>query len=91
MITGGAGNIGNALSTKLKQIKFKSVKIITDNSLRQQNDHPTEMNRIKTHHQGSRDVCVGDLSFEKISRALFVNADCVIHLANAVARHNFED
>ena len=91
MITGGTGNIGNALATKLKQMKFTSVKIISDNGLRQHNDHLIQMNRIQTYHQGSRDVCVGDLSIQKSSRILFVNADWVIHLANSNARHNFED
>ena len=80
MITGGAGNIGNALATKLKQMNFTSVKIISDISARQHNDHLTQMNRIQTHHRGSDGVCVGNLSFGKTSRALFVNTDWVIHL-----------
>ena len=91
MITGGACNIGNALAAKLKQMNFTSVKIISDISGRQHNDHLTQMNGIQTHHRGSNGVCVGNLSFAKTSRALFVNADWVIHLANSNARHNFED
>ena len=91
MITGGAGDIGNALATKLKQMKFTSVKIISDNNAKFDNDHPIDRNQTRTHDQGSRDMCVGNLSFERTSRALLVNADWVIHLANADARYNFED
>ena len=71
MITGGGGNIGFALATKLKQMNL----IISDNGARQHNDHLTQMNGIQTHHRGSNDVCVGNLSFYKTSLALFVNAD----------------
>ena len=90
MITGGAGNIGNLLARKLQQMNFTSVKILSDSSGSQHNDHIIQMNRIQT-HQGSRDMCVGNLSFDKTSRALFVNADWVIHLANSDVRHNLED
>ena len=91
MITAGTDNIGDALATKLKRMNLTSVKIVSDISPRYHNDHLTQMNGIRTHHRRSTDVCVGNLSFGKTSRALFVNADWVIHLANSDARHNYED
>ena len=88
--TGVADNIGNALATKLQQMNFTSVKVLSDNGASQHTDHIIQMNRTRP-HQGSRDVCVGNLNFEKTSRALFVNADWVIHLANSDVRYDLKD
>ena len=92
VITGGAGgNIGAALTKKLRQMNFTSVKIIIDMNQRQHGDYASHWNQTQASSQISKDICVGDLSFERVSHLLFVNAEWVIHLASIDARHNFKD
>ena len=89
MITNGGSHLGIALANTLKKMKFTSVKIICDSPtfFRLHNGASTGKSG-EYMDLGIENICIGDLSNERISRHFFVNADWVIHLASTDSENN---
>ena len=89
MITDGGGHLGIALMNKLKQMNFTSVKIICDSKTFHRLRNVTSAGKSGEYMDlGYDNICVGDLSSERVSRHFFVNSDWVIHLASTDSENN---